>query len=277
MTDSLVAPGFLFSQHSLNTYARCKRRFLLKYVDRQPWPMPEEEDPRSYQDHLARGRVFHQWLVREHLGLDMTSIVEACDDELLQAWWAAWQSFDREALPRALREAELPIVVPLGRHRLYARYDYLALDRGGEAVIVDWKTLGTVPPLSTLRQRFQTRVYLYCLVSAGHVFSGGQPLAPDQVSMLYWFANTKESISIPYSVQSYVRDGRDLLRMTDEIASQARDAFVRTDDLRQCMRCNYRSLCQRENERLETSEEWLDEDLDLDLDLELANVQDLDY
>jgi len=275
MAEPLIAPDFLFSQHSLNTYTRCKRRFLLKYVDRQPWPMPEEEDPRAYQDHLARGRVFHQWLAREHLGLDMTPIVAACGDELLQGWWAASRAFDREALPAEMREAELPVVVPLGQYRLYARYDYLALSRGGEAVIVDWKTLDTAPPLATLRQRLQTRVYLYCLVRAGHVLTGGQPIDPGQASMLYWFANTRESVSIPYSAQSYARDGRDLLRLADEIAQQPREAFVRTDDLRQCIRCNYRSLCQRESERTASAEDWLDEDLDLNLELE--SVEGLDY
>ncbi|NLD74845.1 MAG: PD-(D/E)XK nuclease family protein, partial [Chloroflexi bacterium] len=28
----LIAPGHLFSQHSLATFVRCPRRFLLKYV-----------------------------------------------------------------------------------------------------------------------------------------------------------------------------------------------------------------------------------------------------
>ena len=37
---SLIEPGHLFSQHSLRTYQRCPRRFLLRYIDRQPWPAP---------------------------------------------------------------------------------------------------------------------------------------------------------------------------------------------------------------------------------------------
>ena len=61
MTSSqgLLDPGFLFSQHSLNTYVQCPRRFLLRYVDRQPWPMLERDEPLAYEEHLARGRVFH--------------------------------------------------------------------------------------------------------------------------------------------------------------------------------------------------------------------------
>ncbi len=169
----LIPPGYLFSQHSLNTYLRCPRRFLLKYVEHQPWPMPEEQDPLGYEAHLARGRVLHHWLARHHLGLEMEPIVAATPDPNLQAWWRAALHFDRAALPQGLREAELPVVVPLGRYRLYARYDYLALDPAGDAVIVDWKTLETRPSAKVLRQRVQTRVYLYTLVAAGHVLTGG--------------------------------------------------------------------------------------------------------
>jgi len=275
--EPLLQPGYLFSQHSLNTFARCPRRFLLKYVDRQPWPMPEEEDPRQYLEHLARGRVFHQWLARAHLGLDMEPIAQACEDPSLRAWWAAAQQFDRDALPGALREAELPIVVPLGDYRLYARYDLVALDPGEEAIIVDWKTLEMVPSERTLRQRMQTRVYLYTLVTAGHILTEGAPIRPENARMLYWFANHPSEITtIRYSAQAYRQDGQDLAQLATQIARQPREAFGRTDDPRQCKHCNYRSLCQREESAGAAERtDWLDEDIDLALELE--DVAELDY
>lgn len=275
--EPLISPGYLFSQHSLNTYLRCPRRFLLKYIDRQPWPMPEDEQPRLYQEHLARGRLFHHWLWREHLGLDMTPIVNACEDAQLQAWWQASRFFAREELPNGLREAELPLVVPLGDYRLYARYDYLALDPGGEAVIVDWKTLERIPPGRTLRERVQTRVYLYVLIAAGHVLTGGAPIDPSHARMLYWFANFPgRSIAISYSAQAFRRDARELRRLVEEIAHQPREAFAPTSDVRLCARCNYRSLCREEMlPSLAEGEDWLDEDIDFDLDL--AEVAELEY
>ncbi len=272
----LIEPTFLFSQHSLNTYLRCPRRFLLKYIDRQPWPMPEDEEPRAYEEHLRRGRVLHQWLARAHLGLEMEAIVAACDDALLQKWWQAAQKFDREELPSGLREAELPVVVPLGDYRLYARYDYLALDPEGEAVIVDWKTLEVRPSLDILRTRVQTRVYLYTLVAAGHVFTEGPSIRPERASMLYWFANfPDEPATIRYSSQAYQRDGQALRRLVAEIASLPREAFAMTGDTRLCGRCNYRSLCERDASPVVPGVDWLDEDVDFSL--ELDEVQEVEY
>jgi hypothetical protein len=277
VNTTLVPPGFLFSQHSLGTYLRCPRRFLLRYVDRQPWPMPEDAEPRLYQEHLARGREFHQWLVREHLGLPMAPIVASCGDARLQRWWKSAQRFARDELPSGLREAELPLVVPLGAYRLYARFDYLALDPGGEAVVVDWKTLERLPAPRVLHERIQTRVYLYTLVAAGHVFTGGAPIDPSQVYMLYWFAEFPEELAtIRYSWQAFERDRTELHRLVAEIASRPREGFTVTDDVHLCARCIYRSLCHvDEVTPAGETADWLDEDIDFSL--ELADIADLEY
>ncbi|MFO7918547.1 MAG: PD-(D/E)XK nuclease family protein [Anaerolineae bacterium] len=272
-----IRPGHLFSQHSLNTYRRCPRRFLLKYVEERPWPTPEEEDPRAYQQHLLRGRTFHEWLERHHLGLDMEPVVVACQDTQLQRWWAAAKDFDRESLPHDVREAELPIVVPLGEYRLYARYDYVALDVGGEAVIVDWKTLEFRPSREVLRRRIQTRVYLYTLVAAGQVLTGGTSIDPERAEMVYWFANYPEQTArISYSRADFARDEAELCRLVNEIADQPPEAFGRTEERRLCAHCNYRTLCDREDvDQKAAGTDWLDEDIDFDL--ELGDVPELEY
>ena len=274
---ALIEPGHLFSQHSLNTFLRCPRRFLLKYVDRQPWPMPEDEEPEKYQKSLERGRIFHQWLARRQLGIDMEPIVSACPDVELRGWWRAAQGFALDELPSAIREAELAIAVPLGDYRLYARFDYVAIDPGEDAAIVDWKTLVTVPSDRRLRQRIQTRVYLYTLVAAGSVLTGGVPIEPENARMIYWFANyPTQTATVPYSRQAFQRDARDLESLVMDIVQRRREDMHMTDDRRECTRCNYRSLCRRTG-IVESGEEkdWLDEDLDFDLELE--DVPELDY
>lgn len=278
----VIEPGYLFSQHSLGTYKRCKRRFLFKYVDRQPWPCLEDDDPLPYRQHLERGRIFHHWLARRHLGIDMAPIVGAHEDPDLRRWWHAVERFDWGSLPCGLREAELPVVVPLGDYRLYARYDLLALDVGGDAVVVDWKTLERRPAQRTLRERMQTRLYLYTLVAAGRVLSGGVPVDPDRAAMLYWFANFPEdTATVVYSEAEYCRDAEVLGGLIEEIASLPRDAFALTDDERHCARCNYATLCHREAAAQGVSAtpaeavDWLDEEIDFAIELE--QVQELDY
>lgn len=239
--------------------------------------MPEEEDPRAYQQHLLRGRTFHEWLERYHLGLDMEPVVAGCQDVQLQRWWTAAKDFDRDSLPRDIREAELPIVVPLGKYRLYARYDYMALDVGGDAVIVDWKTLEFRPSQEVLQRRIQTRVYLYTLVAAGQVLMGGTPIDPERAEMVYWFANYPEQTArISYSHADFARDEAKLRRLVDEIAGQPAEAFGRTEEHRLCAHCNYRTLCEREDVTQEATDvNWLDEDIDFDLELE--EVPELEY
>ncbi len=276
---NLIQPGHLFSQHSLNTYLRCRRRFLLKYIDQQPWPVPEDPDPWAYQRYLMRGRVLHQWLERQQLGINVETIVEHTTDQELKSWWYKTRLFDRSRLPQQIQLAELPVVVPLGPFRLYARYDLLAIDPGERAVIVDWKTLSAVPSYRTLAERVQTRVYLYTLVLAGEVITQGTPIPPEQASMLYWFVSQPtRTFEIAYDRDKHAENGEWLRQLVDEIASLERDDFPPTNDARRCLRCNYRTLCGRERSiDIEPSpEDWADEDLDFQLDLESLQGLDLE-
>ncbi len=273
-SQPVIEPGFLFSQHSLNTFARCRRRFLLRYVDRQPWPVLEHEEPQVYEQHLARGRQFHQWIERDHVSLDMEAIVRACDDRDLVRWWGAYKGFDWGALPDGVREAELSTIVPLGEYRLYARFDLLAADATGEAVIVDWKTLERRPTMRTLRERIQTRVYLYAALTAGRSLTGGTALDPERSSMLYWFANyPSDTAEIRYSARAYEEDAAHLASLVQGIAGLPREEFTATADERLCVRCNYRTLCGVDRLAAPDADRgaddpWLEESIDFAVELD---------
>lgn len=262
--------GFLLSQHSLSTYQRCKRRFWLKYVQHQPWPVTETEQPLEYQRHLERGVVFHRWIERSLMGLAADTQASLGDDPELTTWWAAWKSFDLAQLPDELRLPELPLTIRLGIFRLYARYDLVALKRGERAVIMDWKTLQSVPPLGVLRHRMQTRIYCYMLARAGSVITGGAALAPEQVEMCYWFTVQPEAmVTIPYTRAAYEQDQQLLNSLAEEIASLPAEAFTLTDKRENCAACQYRTLCERSaSQPGQKPADWLDEDADFALDLD---------
>ncbi|MCD6302239.1 MAG: PD-(D/E)XK nuclease family protein [Anaerolineae bacterium] len=267
--QSRLPEGYLFSQHSLNTYSRCKRRFWLRYVARMPWPVPQDDDPLAYEAHLERGRILHQWIQRDLLGLPVAA--QASSDDKLGLWWQRYQAFDWGLVPSDVREPELPVTVVLGGHRLYARYDLVALDRGGQVMVVDWKTLETPPSRNVLERRVQTRVYLYTLARVASSLLGGEDVSPERISMLYWFTNRpNEPTVISYGQQAYQTDALRLEAMMTEISQQPREAFRRTDQPRQCATCNYRTLCQRGDIALDPTAayDWLDDDLAQALELE---------
>ncbi len=216
----------------------------------------------DYRDYLRKGVVLHQWIERHWLG--MPGPVQFDDDELA-LWWARFCGTDLSALP-ARRDPELSLVAPLGRFRLYARFDLLASDPDtGEFVIVDWKTIrgGSAPATRTLRERVQTRVYLYVLATAGAPYNAGRPLQPDLLRLRYWLANFPESpwVDIGYSAPEFEADGRMLDALADDIARRQGEAdFPKTDDLRHCAACSYRTLCQRDAQLAGAELTLLDDD-----------------
>ena len=151
-----------------------------------------------------------------------------------------------------------------------------------EAIILDWKTSRKRPRRQWLAKSLQTRVYPYLLVRAGsHLGEDedeGRPFQPEQVEMIYWFANFPEDPErFPYDAAQYDADGDYLASLIEEIKSLGRSNFARpgspdpgqkrgfgnplraildplslgdddfplTTQERRCRYCPYRSLCRR--------------------------------
>lgn len=258
----MLEPDFRFSQHSLGDFEDCPRRFYLRYVARQAWPLvetgPHGMDALTYREYLRRGATLHRWIERFWLSppasaLDLPPPPDPASDPELAVWWARFLATDFGDLP-AERLPELELSAPLGEHRLYARFDLLAIDNQESGqhrlVVVDWKTLrGDQPPsLDFLRRRLQTRVYLYVLATAGAPFNGGDPVAPERCAMRYWLANFPEQpwAEIGYTRAEYEADRAQLLALAADAARRTGEAeFEKTDDERKCTYCIFRTLCHR--------------------------------
>jgi CRISPR/Cas system-associated exonuclease Cas4 (RecB family) len=274
-----LPPVFRFSQHSLQDYVDCARRFQLRYVLGQRWPAPQVEPIREQEVFIEQGLRFHRLVHRHLIGLPEESLVPS--DPLLAEWWENYLRFPPPELPEAVRLPEAMLGAPLAGHWLTARYDLLAIAPGERAVIVDWKTGRFRPRRQSLAERLQTRVYLYLMVEAGeHLFGG--PLQAEQVSMIYWFADypTEPEIFV-YSTAQHEDNRAYLTGLIEDILSLDKglkplasdEVWPLTEEERRCQYCIYRSLCDRgvragtlEEDGLDVAE--MEERFDFEFDLD---------
>jgi CRISPR/Cas system-associated exonuclease Cas4 (RecB family) len=138
---------------------------------------------------------------------------------------------------------EATLSAPLGKYRLLAKYDLIAV-QNGTAVIYDWKTYRKRPRNEWLATRMQTRVYRSLLVQAGAHLNNGKAFEPEEIEMIYWFADfPEESARFPYNSAQFQRDWDALLNLSEEVASAS--SYPLTEDRQKCLFCTYRSYCER--------------------------------
>ena len=233
------------SQSSLQDYMDCAQRFKLRYLDRLSYPAAETEPTLENEKHQQEGEYFHR-LVQQHLiGIPAEQIGKFANTPNLQRWWENFQNTkdlkDLRNLSGLYPESTLS--APLGKHRLLAKYDLIAVQEG-KAVIYDWKTYRKRPRNEWLTARMQTRVYRALLVQAGAHLNHAKPFEPEQIEMVYWFAEfPEEPVKLPYTSAQFQRDWDTLLKLSEEVASAA--SYPLTEDRQKCLFCTYRSYCER--------------------------------
>lgn len=240
---------FSFSQSSLQDFSDCPRRFQLRYLFQLSWPAPIAE-PIQENERLTRaGERFHHLARQALVGISLDALhesVRASEESHLPLWW---QHF-LQLLPQ-LRvgecHPEYTVSVPMGAHRLLAKFDlvqYLPMEQ--RAIIWDWKTSQHRPPRARLENRWQTRLYPYLLTRTSLPGQENTPLAPSSIEMVYWFTHAPDQPErFPYSEEQFHRDEESLQAILVEIDRRRPDQFNQTDDERQCRFCVYRSLCER--------------------------------
>lgn len=248
---------FQFSQSSLQDYVECQRRFQLRYLLRQPWPAVEVEPIFEKENFLRQGanfhRMVHQYLLGMPVPLDSPDIKPHVDPDL-RRWWENFKAHGLDGLPLR-RYPERLLSIRLGGQPLIAKYDLIAVQPRERAVIVDWKTAHHRPRRRWLENHLQTRVYCYLLVRAGASLNGGQPFAPEQIEMVYWFANFPDDPErLPYSQTLFEADEAYLLNLIQSIQAQTDAVFPLTEEQKKCRFCQYRTLCAR-GERAGTLDE----------------------
>jgi CRISPR/Cas system-associated exonuclease Cas4 (RecB family) len=234
---------FVFSQSSLQDYVDCPRRFQLRYLLGQRWPAPEVDELLAFERRMGQGEDFHH-LVHQHLvGIPAAALLERIEDPDVRRWFETYQRSGLEGVPDD-RRPETTLTVPLGDWLLLAKFDLLAVRPGARALIVDWKTARHIPRAESLAQRMQTVVYRYVLAQGGDHLNGGQPIPPEHIEMVYWYAEHDGATRrFPYDRAQFQADEADLRGLVEEI--EARADFPLTPDESRCRFCVYRSLCNR--------------------------------
>jgi predicted RecB family nuclease len=148
-----------------------------------------------------------------------------------------------------------------------AKYDLVAIKNSDgsrsadQALILDWKTYRKRPRDEWLASRLQTRVYRTLLVKSGSFLNNGVPLQPEQLGMVYWFADfPNEPARFKYDITQFNRDWEALSKLIEEIESAAE--YPKTTDLTRCSYCPFRSYCGR------GSQAGAYEDLDSEMEAE---------
>lgn len=237
--------SFVFSQHSLQDYADCPRRFWLRYLEQLAWPAPPAEPLEEYERHRLLGEQFHRLAHQALLGIDFQLLAKIAEsDSLLLTWW---ENFERlfPSLVTGSRKMEFSLSVPIKQYRLFARFDMIQKWKDPVRwVIWDWKTGDKSPRLNSLLQRWQTRVYRYVLVEAGSSIFGEESPKPEDVEMVYWFAGAPEkSVRMPYSREQFEKDREDIFQLLEWIEQD--EEFLPTLEEKRCRFCVYRSFCSR--------------------------------
>jgi hypothetical protein len=261
-----------FSQHSLQDYLDCHRRFKLKYLDQLAWPAAQTDDQLSNELHQRKGVDFHRMIQQWTLGVPEAVLEENIQDSDIYGWWQSFLQM-KDSLPGLTGLAgelllpEYTLTGWLNGFHLIAKYDLLVITPGESDNIFDWKTGQRPQPAETLSRRVQTVLYRFLMVEAGQQWNGGQKWQPDKIEMIYWqAADPLQPVRLPYSDVQYDQDRDFLSGKLAEIAGLPEEGFEKTEDVRKCRFCHFRTFCERGYQPGSQSEyEKIQEDTDIDL------------
>jgi hypothetical protein len=235
---------FQFSHAALQDFVDCPRRFYLRYIRQLRYPAPESDPLRELDQHVQREARFHKLVHQHQIGIPVKALEATIADETLADWWEAYLEHLPADLPPK-RRADVTLSAPLAGRRLVAKFDLLAI--GERAVIMVWKTAPHRPKRAWLEKRLQTVVYPYVLAQAGAHLNSGKPIPPDNIRLVYWFADEPEQPEVfDYSAAQYKQGGKQLAALAADVLRREGEAdFELTEDVERCLYCSYRSLNER--------------------------------
>jgi len=258
--------GFLFNQSNLQDFIDCQRRFQLRYMLHQSWPAVEAEPFLEYERLMDQGSRFHK-IIRQHLiGVPESQIEQSIgNDEIIESWWRSYNHSLKDGIlelifhPGNLHFEELTLSIPFDNYRLVAKYDLFIFQPDGKLLIIDWKTSTNHPKRKWLSDRMQTHIYPYVLSHSARSITCLGSADPNQIEMIYWFANHPEQPErFNYNGSALNADAKYIGHLISTINQNTEPIFSLTPEVHRCLFCSYRSLCDRgvKPGELRQLEEW---------------------
>ena len=263
---------FTFSQSSLQDYADCPRRFQLRYIDQLSWPAVDTEPIIENERRQIEGQLFHRLVQQYLLGVPAEYLSMMANTPNLERWW---NNFKRELGSLGESHPELTLSAPIGNHRLVAKYDLVAVQKN-KATIYDWKTYAKRPRDEWMSARWQTRVYRSLLVQAGAHLNNGESFEPEQIEMIYWYADfPSEPTRFEYNANQFKRDWSAVGKIVGEI-SGAKE-FPLTEDEKMCRFCVYRSYCNRGAQAGQLDEAEAEMESEATFDVNFEQISEIEF
>ena len=279
--------NFQFNQSNLQDFVDCQRRFQLKYLLSLTWPSVEAQPVVEYERRTELGSLFHQMVHQYTLGIPANMLHVSSRYEELVPWWENFQYAISESgtihdawQTSSQRFAEVTVNGVLADARVVAKLDLVAINSNGKVSIFDWKTTRQPPKRTWLAERIQTILYPWLLVQAGAFLNNNHTILPEQVEMIYWYAELpKAPVRFPYNQRKMQADQEELIKIIKKITQLEDSEFNMTSDEHKCSFCVYRSLCVRGVQAGQLSDyDHLDGEVDEDqFILDFNQIEDISY
>ena len=229
----------ILTQTQINAFERCRRLYYLKYISRLVWPVET-----SAPGNVREGDDFHLLARQLILGFPRESLILPADEPELVTWVETFCRKQPIGKPQQLF-AEKEVSLSFADVLWLGKFDALAVT-DDRLTIFDWKT-GSLPPDRTHYARSpQTRLYrfLACSCAPRLLGAGMHGVPAENIEMVYWFPQYPEgTLRLPYSEEEYGQDMTWLRTLAREMLKTEEADYPRTEKLRRCEHCGYRSYC----------------------------------
>lgn len=234
-----LSKDFSFTQSNLQTYLNCRYKFYLRYVEQLAWPAQSTLDEIQFEIDRNAGIRFHQLLHQYFLGFDQELLKQMAQndpDKRVYSWFLSFMSSPYANLQGKLN-SEKAIAISINDKRYLAKFDLLQ-QIGDQYTIYDWKTSKKVPNRKMLLDTIQTKLYPLLLSEALN------PSFP--LTFVYWEAiQPEEPYIFIFNLNDIKHHRLSIDSLTDEIISLEEKDYHKTDHLKKCKICEYRSFCKR--------------------------------